>query len=230
LRNSLRHGPQDCWQGITLAFVASGSLYANETLTISEAGFGSEVFVSPGPVVATAPGNVFGDWTLNVSATGVNVGTFAAPDIDLSGSVDTLVTAPGALTITFAETGFTAFPLEVFNTVGGTNNHTNSAFTALYSPPVNTVISGLGYSSSAAAFSNTSGVTSITPGAVPYTLIERAVVSSTGTATSHIESFDVELQSITTPEPGLYALTGAGLLGLLAFVARRRKRSEGLVS
>jgi hypothetical protein len=207
----------------SLFCLTCGTAFAGETLTLSESGFATRTFTSAGDSIATPASFTYGQWNL-VSSSAFEAGTPAAPDLDLIVQALSTAASPGALTLTFTQTGFTSIPIDLTDAVGGSNNATKSVFSVLYN---NTAIPALGYTSSSGgklptAFSNTSTIV-VAPPSSPYSLTEQVVISSDGKP-SHVESFDMELKS--TPEPSLYALTGAGIAGVLALAIRRKNRSS----
>ena len=149
-----------------------------------------------------------GVWNANVS-TGIGYplfGSLSWPYLDLN-SVNTS-TGSGTLTITLTQGGFEAPPPPGFLfQIGGTTQGTVNA-----SACADTVLStcndaALGPFSGGAFSGMTSFVKAIEDGT--YKVGIQVVLTHGGPGVS---SFDAELTGI--PEPGTYALIGAGLLGL----------------
>jgi len=202
--------------GGTFLLVASGSLFAGETLTLTNG-----VTTKTGTVVGISDffsGNV-GNWLVS-STTGSDLGTPSMPSLDLSSVATSKVASPGALTIVFTETGFTATPLIL--------DYSDSASflgTKTISDTISILVNGKVVPASTVVLNPTTqgldGTVKVNPGST-YSITLTEVVAASKAAGSTVSS-DI-LVGAETPEPGLYALTGAGLAGLIAFAIRRRKQ------
>ena len=174
------------------------------SVTVQDAGMGDS---NPAAGAVTWIGSL-GVWDVNVS-TGIGYplfGSLSWPYLDLN-SANTSK-APGTLTITLTQGGFVAPPPPGFLfQIGGTTQGTLNA-----SACADTVLStcndaALGPFSGGAFSGVTSFVKAIEDGT--YEVGIRVVLTHADTGVS---SFDAELTGV--PEPGTYALIGAGLLGL----------------
>lgn len=225
--------------GFAIVTVASScSLFAGATLTLHNGSTTitcstsgpSSVGCSNAGGVLTYNGSV-GKWTVNVT-TGEGmpaVGSAMDPIVDLNSVDSTKVAKPGALTISFTETGYLLNPLPANIALGGTisGEGNSSTFSASYGSP-STLIPGstfttpsTGHNGGTAAFSYSAGPVYLHP-TTPYPLTLTAVISgSTSKAGPSAESFDFNLEA--TPEPTLYGVLAIGVLGAL-FAARRRKQ------
>lgn len=202
--------------GLALAamvFLGTGATATPLTLTLSDGS--NTVTVQDGGIGDSnaAPGAVtwigsIGDWTINVT-TGLGypaLGNLSWPHLDLN-SVN-YSEAAGTLTMLLTQGGFTspappAFLLDIGGTTGG--NVAAYACAGVSLGACEDVALGP-FSSS--PFSGSASFPFLDPGE-DYQVGIKVVLTHTAAGVS---SFDAELQSV--PEPGTYALIGAGLLGL----------------
>jgi len=201
--------------------VASGTLFANQVLTLT---LKNGAATKTGTVAGDADffSGTVGNWTIEPITVGGSAGTVSMPNLDLASVDKSNSASPGALTIVFTETGFTATPLilsysysasflgtpSISDTVSLlVNGHVVPGSTAVLSPPI--------------ADQGADGTVTIKPG-TNYSISLTEVIAATKAAGSEVSS-DI-LVGAETPEPGLYALTGAGLIGLCAFAVRKRKQ------
>jgi VPDSG-CTERM motif len=206
-----------------LAVVSCGclvqSVNAIPTLTLSD-GINPPIVVTDGSALDsnTLAGAVtfngsLGVFILNVS-TGLTkplAGSAAAPAIDLN-SVN-FATAPGTLTITFSETGFTAFPGILTGDVGGTVGAGGSLTNIVMQNALNLVTNGP--FGGPGAFSG-SGSAALIDGA-PYSLTQSAILTF---GQAGMISFDAAATVAPVPDGGT-TVTMLGI-GLLAVGAARR--------
>jgi hypothetical protein len=177
---------------------------SNPVVTVTDDGAGDSNLVN-GAVTWIG---TLGVWTVNVS-TGIGFplqGSLSWPYLDLN-SIN-VSNAAGTLTLTLTQGGFTAPPPPGFLfQIGGTTQGTVNA-AACVDAVISTCNDAVLGPFLGGAFSGvTSFVKPLQNGT--YEVGIQIVLTHGGAATS---SFDAELTGI--PEPGTYALIGAGLLGL----------------
>ena len=194
------------------------SVNAIPTLTLSD-GINPPIVVTDGSAMDsnTLAGAVtfngpLGNFILNVS-TGLTkplTGSASAPSIDLN-SVD-FATGAGTLTITFSETGFTAFPGILTGDVGGTVGAGGSLTNIVMQNGLDLVTNG---PFGPGAFSG-SGSAALIDGA-PYSLTQTAILTFGARGST---SFDAMANVPSVPDGGM-TLTMLGI-GLLAVGAAGR--------
>jgi hypothetical protein len=199
----------------SLLLAACGTLFAGETLTLTNSGK-----TGTGTVVGntdTFMGTV-GNWVISITQ-GQDLGTPSAPNLDLL-TVDTAkVNSPGGLSIVFTETGFALAPLTL-----AYSDSASFLGTKVIKDTVSILINGKIVAGSSniltPAVAGADGTVLVNPGS-NYSISLTEDISALKAAGSDISS-DI-LVGAETPEPGLYAVTGIGVAILLARVARRRK-------
>jgi len=224
--------------GTFLMVVAGTTLFAGETLTLTNAGkTGTGTTIGDLDEFTGAVGN----WTI-LSTVGIDAGSPGAPNLDLSSLDEAKIANPGALTIVFTETGYTLSPLTLLysysssfldicpGTVGCPKNGKTTV-----SDTVSLLVNGKTVNNSTGVITPVnqgSGIDGMSATIKPgnnYSITLTEVITDTnglgenkaGMGGTEVSSDD--LVGAQTPEPGLYALTGVGLVGLLALVNRRRK-------
>jgi len=202
----------------TLLLAPSGTLFAGEVLTLTNG-----KTTATGTVVGSSDffSGTVGNWQVEPITIGSSLGTPSMPNLDIASVDKALVASPGALTIVFSDTGFTANPLLL--------TYSDSASflgTKTISDTVSILVNGKPVPGSTAVLTPGSGGADNTilvkPGS-SYSITLTEVVTATKAAGSIVSS-DILLGGTETPEPGLYAVTGAGLAGLLALAIRRKRR------
>jgi hypothetical protein len=153
------------------------------------------------------------------------LGSAAFPQMDLNFSVTKFVgSAADDITIELTDTGFTTSPLPIHAGIGGSivNNVTSVTYQTFFSN-TNTEFDTSGGSSALQTFTsasysgtNTLGVT----GAAPYSLTQRVVVYAN--AGSAVASGDATLNAAPAPAGLVLALVGMPVIGLGAYIRRRR--------
>jgi len=234
--------------GGTLLFLASGFLFAGETLTITNGittvhGSAADCGSAATPGLMCFSGSI-GTWQINsLQGDGFpDVGSLASePTLDLSLLAKTTGATMLPLTITFTETGFGPAVAGMFDYME-TGNLTKLNMSDKFSFDANStpVAGGTNTITSVAGahgvvtvpiggYGNAVPLTPFPHGQYSLTLSETIFPTAGGKtmiALGSIVSTDFSLTGETTPEPSFYALTGMGLAGLLAVAMRRRKKPE----
>ncbi len=209
--------------GLAVSSYAGAVLYladgSGHTMTINDnVGFDT----SPTTGVITWSGS-FGDWTVNLSATGVTAGTAAMPDLDLSISASTTNATGGYLIAYYADTDFGPTTGTLSASIGGTLKGTGSSadFASYYyagnnvQPPGYYTTMLTNHSFTGAAFSGTDNVGFSATG--PYGLYDVVALTQTTAGTS---SYDANV-SVIPDSVSTGLMIGLGML-CLGFAARRK--------
>jgi hypothetical protein len=154
------------------------------------------------------------------------LGSAASPDVDLSYSVNrTTAGAAETLTIKVSDMGFTTSP-EPLNLMYGGTNGPGTTSSLLAGTGLNNVNFNTGDASGTVgpeptgAYSGNGGFTVPNNGGQPYSLTLAITLNNNGTA--GISSGDGELSAAPAPAGLVLALTGMPVLGLGAWLRRRR--------
>jgi hypothetical protein len=182
--------------------------------------------LNPALGVITFSGAV-GNFAINVN-TGESkpvLGSATAPQMDLNFLATKLVGSPAdTLTVEISDQGFLTSPLSVGGQVGGTFSGSVTGVTALDAFDNGNTLFGTAGGSKTATFTSSpfSGTLPILPvtGATPYSLTERVVI--TAGAGAGTTSGDFEINSVPAPAGLVLALAALPVLGLGAWVRRRR--------
>jgi hypothetical protein len=235
--------------GGTLLFLASGALFAGETLTITNGVTtvnGTFAMCGAGAVAGDLCfGGTIGTWQISSIQGDADISAPAtAPFMDLSVLAKTIATKPPTvtnlpLTITFTETGFGPANAGMFDYMEtGNLTKVNMSDTFSFADNGNVVAGGTNTIKSVkgangvvtvpiGGYGDSVPLTPFPTGQYSLTLTEKIFPTAVGgIASGAVVSSDFSLTGTTTPEPGFYALTGAGLAGLLAVAMRRRKKQE----
>lgn len=160
--------------------------------------------------------------------------------------------APGSLNVSFTDTGYTETPLYYQATAAGQNLpavpagsqtssttttydiYLNNTLIAFYPSPISSCY-GTGPHTSGYAdctsYNDTSALYTAVPSTDPYSLnlsvdVTAAASNVAVASRTSLGSFSAQLAAVPTPEPGLYGVLSAGLVGLGFVVNRRRKQSK----
>jgi len=234
--------------GGVLLFLASGALFAGETLTITNGVTTANGSAAACGSAATAGlicfGGTVGTWQINsIQGDGFpDIGNLVTdPTLDLSVLAKTTAVTPLPLTISFTETGFGPAMAGMFDYMETSNlTKLNMSDTFSFAADGTTVPAGTNTISSAVGphgiitvpkggYGDSVALTPFPKGLYSLTLTETIFPTAKGKTTianGAIVSSDFSLTGSATPlpEPGFYALTGAGLAGLLAVAMRRRSK------
>jgi hypothetical protein len=211
--------------GGALVLMASGTLFAGETLTLSSGsatGTGSSAtcggLAQPGEICFAG---TVGDWqVIEVVGAGYPAaGTLLTPDQDVSTLATSTVPNAAALNVNFTETGFGPATSGTFSYLEGAILNT-AGMTDTFSFNAGGTTGGVNTASSPLGLFMGSVFVSSMPSTYSIELSE--VI--TATLTDSEASTDSNLTGATAPEPGLYALTGIGLFALMALAARKRNK------
>jgi len=225
--------------GTALVFAANGTLFATETLTLSDTS-GDTITCTGGSCVTggahatvtsysdNGTGSIvfngsIGGWTVETD-TGVSYpdqGSTTVPDLTLTSHSSGTASTFGNLTINFTDTLFTTTPVSLIADAGGTNQKgsgTGAGFTsAAFKFSANNSQFAAYNPGSTASYNFPGSVQVISPTS-PYTLsIEAVIGGGKGSA-----GFTADIAS-AVPEPGLYGTLAAGVGGLFFVLLRRRK-------
>ncbi len=188
--------------GVTTIVVTDGSAMDTSTLA--------------GAVVFTGSLGNF-SFTASAGLTKPQAGSASAPSIDLSSIAQ--ATGAGTLTVTFSETGFTAFPGILTGDIGGTIATGGSLTNIVMQNALNLVTNG---PFGPGAFSG-SGSAALIDGA-PYSLTQSAIL--TFGAGGGMTSFDAAGTVVGVPDGGMtLTMLGIGLVavGAAGGIYRRAK-------
>jgi len=250
ITNSLTMAFRKALIGGTLIILASGMMFAGETLTITNGvttvnGTAADCGLGATAGLICFAGNV-GTWQVNsVEGDGFpDIGDpLNNPMLDLSAEAKTSAATAAPLTITFTETGFGPGISGLFTYMeSGNLTSLNMSDTFSFAADGTTLPAGTNTMMSVKG-AKAGTVTTVPPGgyegSVPltpfptgmYTLTLKETIFPTALksaiAKGAVVSSDFSLTGqVLTPEPGLYALTSFGLAGLLIVAMRRRKKQS----
>jgi len=190
------------------------------TLLITDGGVGD---VNPLAGAITFVGSI-GNFslTVNTGETKPFIGSATTPHMDLNFQANSA--GSDTLTIEISDQGFLTSPLPMNTSIGGTLSGAIASVKAEATfDNTNTLFGGTappGYSQTFTS-SPISGVGGFTiTGGTPYSLTQRIIITATGQG--GLTSGDFELQAAPAPAGLVLALTGMPVLGLGAWLRRRR--------
>lgn len=198
------------------------------TTTITDGGF-NDSNTNTGAITFVGSVGAY-DIQVNTGLSKPVLGSAASPQLDLNYIVNRLTAgAAETLTIKISDTGFTTSPAPLNLFVGGTNGPgTTSAFIAgtglnnvvFNTADASTTVPTSGTFASGGAFSGAGVFTVPANGGNPYSLTVGVTLKNDGSAGA--SSADAHLTPVPAPAGLVIALTGMPVLGLGAWIRRRR--------